>query len=69
MDNLRTALYGAKYEALVANRALAPAEETVSIAGKACESGDMLIWDIQLPNLPGRLVSGAVNRSLPLFHV
>lgn len=51
MDNLRTALYEAKYEALVANRALEEAEETVSIAGKACESGDMLIWDIKLPKL------------------
>lgn len=51
MDNLRTALYGAKYEALVANRANEPAEEVVSIAGKACESGDMLIWDISLPVL------------------
>jgi diaminopimelate decarboxylase len=26
-----------------------PAEETVSIAGKCCESGDMLIWDVELP--------------------
>jgi diaminopimelate decarboxylase len=51
MDNLRTALYEAKYEAIVANRPNDPAEETVSIAGKACESGDMLIWDISLPKL------------------
>ncbi|MBT9135565.1 MAG: Diaminopimelate decarboxylase [Firmicutes bacterium] len=51
MDNLRTALYDAKYEAVLANRANDPAEEIVSIAGKACESGDMLIWDILLPKL------------------
>ena len=51
MDNLRTALYEAKYEAILANRANAPKEQVVSIAGKACESGDMLIWDIDLPRL------------------
>ncbi|HHX73579.1 MAG TPA: diaminopimelate decarboxylase [Firmicutes bacterium] len=50
-DNLRTALYEAKYEAIVANKAKAAAEETVSIAGRACESGDILIWDIELPAL------------------
>lgn len=48
-DNPRPALYQAKYEAMLANRANDPAEETVSIAGKACESGDMLIWDVELP--------------------
>jgi diaminopimelate decarboxylase len=48
-DNLRPALYNAEYEALLANRANEAVEETVSIAGKCCESGDMLIWDIQLP--------------------
>jgi len=51
MDNLRTALYEAKYEAILANRALAPRKQLVSIAGRACESGDMLIWDIMLPPL------------------
>lgn len=48
-DNIRPALYQAKYEAIIANKALQDVEETVSIAGKACESGDMLIWDIALP--------------------
>ncbi len=50
-DNLRPALYKAKYEALVANKAEEPREELVSIAGKACESGDMLIWDVHLSSL------------------
>jgi diaminopimelate decarboxylase len=50
-DNLRPALYGARYEALLANRANESAEEVVSIAGKCCESGDMLIWDIALPKV------------------
>ncbi|WAA13811.1 diaminopimelate decarboxylase [Fervidibacillus halotolerans] len=48
-DNIRPALYDAKYEAVVANKMLELPKETVSIAGKACESGDMLIWDISLP--------------------
>lgn len=48
-DNIRPALYEAKYEAVLANRVLEPVEETVSIAGKCCESGDMLIWDLPLP--------------------
>ena len=48
-DNIRPALYEAKYDAVLANRPLDPVEETVSIAGKCCESGDMLIWDLPLP--------------------
>ncbi|QAY66212.1 diaminopimelate decarboxylase [Paenibacillus protaetiae] len=48
-DNPRPALYQSKYEAVLANRANEPKEETVSIAGKCCESGDMLIWDLDLP--------------------
>jgi diaminopimelate decarboxylase len=48
-DNIRPALYQAKYEAVLANRPLDPVEEKVSIAGKCCESGDMLIWDLPLP--------------------
>lgn len=48
-DNIRPALYDAKYEAVLANRPLDKCEETVSVAGKCCESGDMLIWDLPLP--------------------
>ncbi|MCH1624813.1 diaminopimelate decarboxylase [Fredinandcohnia quinoae] len=48
-DNIRPALYQAKYEAVLANRVNDEIEETVSIAGKCCESGDMLIWDLPLP--------------------
>jgi diaminopimelate decarboxylase len=47
-DNIRTALYGAKYEALVANKALEAGREVVTIAGKLCESGDILVKDINL---------------------
>jgi diaminopimelate decarboxylase len=48
-DNLRPALYGAEYEAVLANKAQKTANETVSVAGKCCESGDMLIWDLPVP--------------------
>jgi diaminopimelate decarboxylase len=48
-DNLRPALYGAKYHAVLANRPNEECTELVSIAGKCCESGDMLIWDLMLP--------------------
>jgi len=48
-DNPRPALYQAKYEAALANRMNDAAVEKVSIAGKCCESGDMLIWDLELP--------------------
>ncbi len=50
-DNIRPALYQSKYHALVANKAALPAAETVSIAGKFCESGDILIEDIALPKV------------------
>jgi diaminopimelate decarboxylase len=48
-DNPRPALYGSKYTAIVANRANETTVEKISIAGKCCESGDMLIWDCDLP--------------------
>lgn len=48
-DNPRPALYESKYEAVLANRADEEPSELVSIAGKCCESGDMLIWDLKLP--------------------
>ncbi|MGG1515201.1 diaminopimelate decarboxylase [Paenibacillus oryzisoli] len=50
-DNPRPALYEAVYEAGLANRAAEAPEEVVSIAGKCCESGDMLIWDVNLPKV------------------
>ncbi|WP_404428426.1 diaminopimelate decarboxylase [Sutcliffiella horikoshii] len=48
-DNIRPALYQAKYEAVLANRVEDEPDDKVSIAGKCCESGDMLIWDLPLP--------------------
>ncbi|HVL33081.1 MAG TPA: diaminopimelate decarboxylase, partial [Actinomycetota bacterium] len=48
-DNIRPALYGARYEALVANKADVPHDRVVTIAGAHCEQGDVLIKDISLP--------------------
>jgi diaminopimelate decarboxylase len=48
-DNPRPQLYGARYTALLANRADEPAAASVSVAGLHCESGDVLIDDVALP--------------------
>ncbi len=48
-DNIRHALYGARHEAVVANKVLEKEADKVTIAGKFCESGDILIRDISLP--------------------
>ena len=50
-DNIRPAFYGADYFGMLANRMKDEATTEVSIAGKACESGDMLIWDLPLPEV------------------
>jgi diaminopimelate decarboxylase len=48
-DNIRPALYGARYEALLANKADVPSDHVVTIAGSHCEQGDLLIKDVSLP--------------------
>lgn len=48
-DNPRPQLYGSRYDALLANRADEPPSGVYSIAGKHCESGDVLIEDVELP--------------------
>jgi diaminopimelate decarboxylase len=48
-DNPRPITYQSLYRAVVANRMSAPATETVTIAGKHCESGDILIKEAILP--------------------
>jgi diaminopimelate decarboxylase len=68
-DNPRLALYGAKYEAILANRACDPVEGAWSIAGKCCESGDMVVWDAPLPephygDLIAVFATGAYNYSM-----
>jgi diaminopimelate decarboxylase len=68
-DNLRPALYDAKYSAVIANKATLPPSKNYTIAGKSCESGDIIIDDILLPILaPGDLLvtlsSGAYQYSM-----
>jgi diaminopimelate decarboxylase len=48
-DNPRPAMYGARYTALIANRAGEPAAGVYAVAGKHCESGDVLIERVELP--------------------
>ena len=48
-DNPRLALYQSKYEMCLANKMSAPCDTIASVAGKCCESGDMLIWDAPMP--------------------
>jgi diaminopimelate decarboxylase len=50
-DNLRPALYGARYSALAVERAFASLEDEVCIAGRYCESGDVLIESVALPRM------------------
>lgn len=47
-DNIRSSLYNAKYDAVIANKAGEPKDELVTVAGKNCESGDILIKDIMM---------------------
>ncbi|MBW4577911.1 MAG: diaminopimelate decarboxylase [Aphanothece sp. CMT-3BRIN-NPC111] len=68
-DNPRPITYQSCYRAVVANRMSAPLTETVTIAGKHCESGDILIKDAQLPKTePGDILvvmgTGAYNYSM-----
>jgi diaminopimelate decarboxylase len=56
-DNLRPMLYGSRYEAAVANRMLATATEICQLAGKHCESGDVIVRDTPLASpRPGDVV-------------
>jgi diaminopimelate decarboxylase len=57
-DNIRPAIYGAKYEVIVCNKPVAVGTKTVTIVGKYCESGDFLVKDVTLPPLePGDVVA------------
>lgn len=57
-DNPRPALYGAEYTAVIADRPEAPPVETVRVVGRYCESGDVLIREIALPEArPGDVLA------------
>jgi len=56
-DNLRPMLYDSKYEAMLANKAEADATDVVTVAGKHCESGDVLVRDVYVaPPEPGDIL-------------
>lgn len=68
-DNPRYALYQSKYTVLLANRANEPCTEKVSVAGKCCESGDLIAVDVPLPkaesgDIMAVLSTGAYNYSM-----
>ena len=68
-DNARPSMYGAEYIAEIANKTESENSETVTIAGRFCESGDILIKDITLPKLnEGDIIcvynTGAYNYSM-----
>ncbi|NER29049.1 MAG: diaminopimelate decarboxylase, partial [Symploca sp. SIO1C4] len=68
-DNPRPITYQSVYRAVVANRMSAPLTETLTIAGKHCESGDILLQQAQLPQTePGDILvvmsTGAYNYSM-----
>jgi diaminopimelate decarboxylase len=69
-DNIRTALYDARYTAVLASRRSAGEPRNVTLCGKHCESGDIVVHDVPLPDdlSPGDLVavpaSGAYHRSM-----
>lgn len=68
-DNPRYALYEAQYDAVLANKAAEERTKTVTVAGKCCESGDLIIKDIEMPEMEkgdilAVLATGAYNYSM-----
>jgi len=68
-DNPRPSLYQAKYNGIIINKINEEATETITIAGKCCESGDILIWDLKTPKVEtgdmlAVLSTGAYNYSM-----
>lgn len=72
-DNPRYALYESKYTPILANRANEEPTELVSIAGKCCESGDLIAVNVQLPkaesgDILAILSTGAYNYSMAMNY-
>jgi len=72
-DNPRPALYEAEYSAVLANKANLAASDSVRLAGRYCESGDVLIRDIALPpvergDIVAVLSTGAYNYSMAMQY-
>ena len=72
-DNPRYALYQSKYTPVLANRTTEEATEIVSIAGKCCESGDLIAVNVALPkaksgDILAVLSTGAYNYSMAMNY-
>ncbi len=68
-DNPRPSLYEAKYNGIIANKVDEKLTQVVTVAGKHCESGDILIWNLKAPEIePGDILAvlstGAYNYSM-----
>lgn len=68
-DNPRYILYQSEYEAIIANKAAQPKCKTVTIAGKCCESGDLIgenmqVQDVKVGDIVAVLATGAYNYSM-----
>lgn len=68
-DNPRPMLYGARYHVIVANRAAAQPTESVWVAGRFCETGDILVKEAAVPEIEegdvlAVLCTGAYNHSM-----
>lgn len=68
-DNPRPSLYDAKYEAMVVNKSDEVKDSTYTIAGRCCESGDLLVESVKLPKVEvgdyiGIFSTGAYNYSM-----
>jgi diaminopimelate decarboxylase len=69
-DNIRPSLYGAEYTTILANRTSTAANTSSRLVGKHCETGDIIIREIDLPEdiVPGDLLAvpatGAYGRSM-----
>jgi diaminopimelate decarboxylase len=61
-DNLRPMMYGSRYEAVIANRPMASAGVVCHLAGKHCESGDVIVRDVALADpAPGDVIATPVT--------
>ena len=72
-DNPRYALYESEYTALLANKPKSTKDEVVTIAGKCCESGDLIAKDIKMPktqagDIIAVLATGAYNYSMAMNY-
>ena len=60
-DNPRPSMYDAEYEGDIVNKMKEDKNNKVSISGKCCESGDILIWDIKVPSIKAGDILGVYN--------